>query len=183
MATITLTWTPAGGANSTGQQVQRKTGAGAFATIATLSASANTYADTSASDNTYYTYQIVTVCTQGGPTESTDVSAIKILCPTVDVTLTANLTANTADLSFPALAAGLTYNSVTLMQGSTTIGTQLINTAGPSVKSFSNLSFGTTYTYNYSVTSNGVTKNCSGEIIVPIQSTCEPVNGLTATVS
>lgn len=182
MATITLTWTPAGGANSTGQQVQRKTGAGAFATIATIGAATATYADTTASDNTYYTYQILTICAQGGPTDSADVSAIKILCPTVTVTLTPGFSTSTADLSFPTLAAGLTYNSVTLMQGVTTIGTQLINTGGPAVKSFSNLTFGTTYTYNYSITSNGVTKNCSGQIIVPAASTCEPVNNLTATI-
>lgn len=183
MATITLTWTPAPGANTTGQQIQRKTGAAAFATIATVSGTANTYVDTTALDNTYYTYQIVTICATGGPTESADVSAIKILCPTVDVTLTPNFTANTADLSFPALAAGLTYNSVTLMQGATTIGTQLINSGGPVVKSFSNLAFSTTYTYNYSITSNGVTKNCSGEIIVPAQNGCEPPSNITATVS
>ena len=86
MATFTLNWTPAGGQTTTGQQVQRKSGGGAFSTIATIGAAVSTYTDSTASDNIAYTYQIVNVCSNG-TVDSNDVIICNPTCPTVTETV------------------------------------------------------------------------------------------------
>ena len=53
MATITLNWTPANDATSTGQEVYRKGGGvTSFTKIADVGAAVNTYTDSGLADNT-----------------------------------------------------------------------------------------------------------------------------------
>ena len=76
---IVLNWTAAGGSNSTGQQVLRTLyGANSYSTIATLSASAATYTDTTAVVDTVYEYKIVNICEVGGPTEGGRVNIVDV---------------------------------------------------------------------------------------------------------
>jgi hypothetical protein len=65
MPTINLSWTPAGGA-ATGQKVYRSNDTGiTFTLLATISATANSYADTTPAAGDVYFYKVATVCASG----------------------------------------------------------------------------------------------------------------------
>lgn len=177
MATITLNWTPVNDANSNDQLVQRKTFISSFATIATLSASASTYVDNTASDNTYYTYQIINNCKVGGPTDSVDAVAAKPVCPTVSETVAGV----EVSLSFPNLTEELVYQGNVVIDGG--IGTystsdsqtgQVINFTG---------AFSTTYNYTFTVAVGEFTSTCTGSVTTEDAPACPAPTGLSATVS
>lgn len=87
MAYVTLNWTPAGGANSTGQTVQYKLpSSGTWITHSTVSASASTANISGLTDNTIYDFRILNNCNDGGPTGGSAVQGIWITCPTVTYT-------------------------------------------------------------------------------------------------
>lgn len=65
MPTINLSWTPAGG-GATGQKVYRSNDTGVtFTLLATISATANSYADTTPAAGDVYFYKVATVCASG----------------------------------------------------------------------------------------------------------------------
>lgn len=65
MPTINLSWTPAGG-GATGQKVYRSNDTGiTFTLLATISAAANSYADTTPAAGDVYFYKVATVCASG----------------------------------------------------------------------------------------------------------------------
>lgn len=65
MPTINLSWTPAGG-GATGQKVYRSNDTGiTFTLLATISAAANSYADTTPVAGDVYFYKVATVCASG----------------------------------------------------------------------------------------------------------------------
>lgn len=65
MPTINLSWTPAGG-GATGQKVYRSNDTGiTFTLLATISATANSYADTTPAAGDVYFYKVATVCASG----------------------------------------------------------------------------------------------------------------------
>ena len=173
MATINLSWTPAGGANSTGQKVQRKSGGSAFADIASLSASASTYSDTTAVNNILYTYQIVNICTYGGPTDSGDVSKGVPLCPTVEETVAENF----VTLSFPGLSGDATYTGTVEVQG---VGTYDASNDGFTVQFDGE--FGQTYNYSFSISVGDETIPCGGSVTIGEAPTCPVPTGLSASV-
>ena len=180
MATIVLNWTPAAGSNVTGQLVQRKTLTGSFSTIATLSAVANTYTDTTADDNTVYLYQVVTECEVGGPVESSEVEAVKLVCPDIVITVDGS----DVEFALPALTGDAVYQTLVIKEGATIVHTENINNAGPYTTSVA-LTAGTAYTYTLTIAAGQSTLDCTGafdtdEEVIP---TCDPVTGLTATVS
>lgn len=74
MATVTLTWTPAGGANSTNQIIYRGLDLTVSTLLATVSPSVGTYTDSTAPDGTTVYYRVDNICNNGGPTASTVVS-------------------------------------------------------------------------------------------------------------
>lgn len=177
MATINLSWTPSNDANSTGQRVQRKSGAGSFADIGSiLSASASTYSDTTAVDNVLYTYQIVNICAVGGPTDSTDVQAGKAVCPTVSE----GVVGTAVTLTFPTLTGNAVY------QGNVDVtGIGLFpsgNTAAGFVVNF-NGAYSNTYQYNYSVVVGTNVATCTDAVAVGPQPPCPAPTGLSAVVS
>lgn len=73
MPSVVLTWTPAGGA-VTSQKVYRGPDPGSLALLATVSASATTYTDTTVAANTAYVYMVQSVCSIGGPSDSDPVN-------------------------------------------------------------------------------------------------------------
>jgi hypothetical protein len=178
MATINLTWTPAGGPNSTGQKVQRKSGAGLFADISSiLTANASTYSDTTAVNNVLYTYQIVNLCTVGGPEDSADVQAGKAVCP--DITETVE--GNAVELSFPTLSGNAVYQGNIVIDngiGSYSSG----NAQTGQLISFEGL-YNTTYNYNYSVAVGTNVASCSGSVTTTPPPSCPSPTNLTAVVS
>jgi hypothetical protein len=65
MPTINLSWTPAGGA-ATGQKVYRSNNSGvSYSLLTTLSATANSYSDTTPTAGDVYFYKVATVCASG----------------------------------------------------------------------------------------------------------------------
>jgi hypothetical protein len=175
MATINLTWTPAGGTNSTGQKVQRKSGGSAFADIATLSASASTYSDTTAVNNVLYTYQILNICAYGGPTDSGDVSKGVPLCPTVERTVAENF----VTLSFPGLSGDAIYTGTVEVVGIGSFDSSGTN-AGFTVQFDGE--FSATYNYSFSISVGDETIPCGGSVTTGAAPTCPSPTGLSATV-
>lgn len=178
MATINLTWTPVNDANSLGQQVQRKSGAGSFADIgAPLSVSASTYSDTTALDNVLYTYQVVNICKTGGPTDSTDVQAGKAICPEIGEIVNGN----EVSLSFPTLFDDLVYSGNIVIDNA--IGSYSSGNAQPGqVLTFTGL-YDTTYNYTFSVAVGTNIASCSGSITTGPAPSCPAPTGLSAVVS
>lgn len=65
MPTINLSWTPAGGA-ATGQKIYRSNDTGInYTLLATVSATANSYSDTTPTAGDVYFYKVATVCASG----------------------------------------------------------------------------------------------------------------------
>jgi hypothetical protein len=84
MAVINLTWTPAGGLNSTGQQVQYKQrSASDWETAVVLGATESSYVLEGLEDNVVYEIRIVNECLYGGPAPSVAKQTIYITCPVV----------------------------------------------------------------------------------------------------
>lgn len=175
MATINLSWTPAGGSNSTSQKVQRKSGAGVFADIATLPATDSTYSDTTAVENVLYTYQIVNICTYGGPTDSGDVSKGVPVCPAVEGTVIEN----SVTLSYPGLSGDAIYGDML-----TVVDIGEFPTGASSdgfAHSFSG-DFGTTYNYSVTVSVGDETIVCNGSFTIGAAPVCPTPSGLAASV-
>jgi hypothetical protein len=177
MATINLSWTPVNDANSTGQKVQRKSGAGSFADISSvLPAATSNYSDTTALDNVLYTYQIVNLCEVGGPTDSTDVQAGKAVCPSVGEFVEGrNVTLGFPDLTGDAIYSGdinvdgqAPYN---VAEGPT--GT-VINFVGD---------YGVTYNYSFTIAVGTNVANCSGSVTINDAPACPAPTNLSAVVS
>jgi hypothetical protein len=126
MASFDLSWTPAGGINSTGQQVQYKEAIASTWVVATsLGASANSYTVSGLLDNVIYDFRIVNLCAFGGPAPGNVFQIIDIICPTVATTPTHNSVA--FNFSHPS-GTSLTEYRVDLM-----------NAAGTSVLAFKNI--------------------------------------------
>jgi hypothetical protein len=174
MATINLTWTPAGGANSTGQKVQRRSGGSAFADIATLSASASSYSDTTAVDNVLYTYQIVNICEYGGPTDSSDVSKGVPVCPTVEETVAGR----SVTLSFPGLSGDAVYTGTIEVEG---IGSFDAGENSGFPIQFDGV-YGQSYNYSFSISVGDETIPCGGSVTIGEAPTCPSPTGLSATI-
>lgn len=175
MATINLSWVPAGGTNSIGQKVQRRSGGSAFADIATLSASASTYSDTTAVDNVLYTYQIVNICEVGGPVDSGDVLKGVPVCPTVEETVDRT----SVTLSFPGLSGDAIYNDTVEVDGIGTYPTS--GTNGGFTVSFDG-SYSQTYNYTFSVSVGDETAICNGSVTIGDAPACPAPTGLSATI-
>lgn len=178
MATINLSWTPGSGANVTGQLVQRRTGGGAWTTIATLNSTASTYSDTTASDNTVYDYQIITNCEVGGPVDSSDASAIKFVCPTI----VATVTDNDVEIALPALTGDIEYSSIEVFEAGTSVFSQGVSGQSAQNINVNNLNYSTTYSYIVTLTAGGFTHECTRDFTIEAEPTCPPASGLTATV-
>jgi len=169
MASFTLNWTPAGGQTTTAQRVQRKSGSGAFETIATLNTTADSYTDNTASDNVLYTYQIVNVCTNG-EVDSSDVLICNPTCPSV----TEVVSGTGVELSFPALPGNSIYLGNVTFSGGIAAQATSGNASGFSV-AFTG-AYSTTYTYTYTVSCGGFQVTCSDTVSISAQPCLAPTN-------
>lgn len=184
MSSFLLNWTPAGGLNSTGQQVQYKQASSAtWITAATLGASANTYTINSLLDNVIYDFQIVNLCTYGGPTTGTSFQTINIICPTVQSTPTHN----SVSFSFPDLGGSVTEYRVDLLNaaGTTIIAFKNITSLGVTIAdNFAGLDPVTNYQLRVTVTAGAFSRQCP---LVPFSTTavptCDAPSNLTATIN
>jgi hypothetical protein len=184
MASFILNWTPAGGLNSTGQQVQCKLStASTWSNLTTLSASASTYTVTSLVDNTIYDFRVVNLCSFGGPTSGTSFQTVNLTCPTVTVTPTYN----SVSFNFWDLEASVTEYRIDLLNsaGSLVLAFKNITAAGGMISdSFVGLSATTSYQLRVTVKAGTFSKVCgSSSFTTDALPSCGVPSGLAVTVS
>lgn len=184
MASFILNWTPAGGLNSTGQEVQGKVSTtSTWSTITTLSASASTYTVTGFMDNTIYDFRVVNLCSFGGPTTGTNFQTVKLTCPTVTVTPTYN----SVGFNFWDLEASVTEYRVDLLNsgGTLVLAFKNITAAGGMISdSFVGLSSTTGYQLRVTVKAGTFSKVCAvSSFTTDALPSCGVPSGLAVTVS
>lgn len=184
MASFTLNWTPAGGLNSTGQQVQYKESTSStWITAATLGASANTYTISSLLDNMIYDFHIVNLCTFGGPISGATFQTVNLTCPSVLITPTYN----SASFSFTHLGGSVNEYHIDLLDnaGTTILAFKNIVPVSSSVSdTFMGLNSATNYRIRVTVKAQTYSKVCA---TVPFTTdpfpTCNAPTSLAVTIS
>jgi len=182
---IVLNWTPAGGSNSTGQEVQRSpAGAGTYTTLATLGPTINTYTDTTAVVDTVYDYQIVNICAVGGPTSSGTSDIVDISC----VSLTANVQGLIVDGEYGELFNDTSWLSFDILDetGASVIQALTVPTgqgAGLYTSTDAGMSYDTNYILRATLTApNGTIEKCDVPFSTGAQPDCEAPTNLTVSV-
>jgi hypothetical protein len=180
---IVLNWTAAGGANSTGQQVQRSAyNANSYSTIATLNATATTYTDTTAIIDTVYDYRIVNICEVGGPTNGGRATIVDITCPTI----TTNVSGLIISGEHGETTNDSEYESIKLLnQGEDELQALNItgNQAGPYAFTDAGVDYDTTYIVRAVIIApDGTTKNCDTSVSTGAAPSCDAPTNLTVAV-
>jgi hypothetical protein len=181
---IVLNWTAAGGANSTGQRVERSAyGANSYSTLATLSASATTYTDATALIDTVYDYRIVNICEVGGPTNGGRVAIVDITCPTV----VANVSGLIISGEYGDTANESEYQSLKLLNTEED-ELQTLTVTGDAAGTYTFTDAGIDYNTAYIVRAiivapNGTTKNCDTSVSTGNAPACDAPTGLTVQVA
>jgi hypothetical protein len=184
MSAFDLSWTPAGGLNSTAQQVQYKLSSSSTWLVAgTLSASANSYTVDDLDENTIYDFRIINMCSYGGPTPGAPFQTIDFVCPEVTITTTYN----SVSFSFAHVGGSVTEYRVDLLNaaGSSIIAFKNITSPGSTVaNSFTGLSNETNYKLRITLKTGTYTEQCPliSFTTAPFP-TCEMPSGLTAVIS
>ena len=181
---IVLNWTAAGGANSTGQRVERSAyGANSYSTLATLSASATNYTDATALIDTVYDYRIVNICEVGGPTNGGRVNIVDITCPIV----TANVSGLIITGEYGDTANESDYQSVQLLNTAEDVLQTLTVTGNqPGTYTFTDagVDYNTTYIVRVVIVApNGTTKDCDTSVSTGNAPACDAPTGLTVQVA
>ena len=183
---VVLNWTAAGGANSTGQQVLRTLyGANSYSTLATLSASATTYTDTTAVVDTVYEYKIVNICEVGGPTEGGRVNIVEITCVTVTTNVSGLIISGEYGdlLNDTAWDDFAIYDSTgnDLIQQLTVPGDQ---SSGAWTATDAGIDYNTSYIVRATlVAPNGTTKDCDVSVSTGAAPACDAPTNLTVSVA
>lgn len=183
MASFTLNWTPAGGLNSTGQQVQYKPAAvPTWATATSLPATDTSYLLTGLTDNKIYDIRVVNICAFGGPTPGTASQNIDLTCPTLTITPSHN----SVSFSFTDLGADIDSYVVQLMNAAATsvIASKTITATGGTLSdSFTGLSASTNYNLRVTCHADIFSEQCPPTAFATTATpTCNTPVGLTVTI-
>lgn len=183
---IVLNWTAAGGANSTGQKVERSlAGAGTYTTLATLSASATTYTDNSAVVDTVYDYRIVNICEVGGPTSSGTQDIVDITC----VSLTTSVSGLTVSGEYGELFNETAWQSFDIYDESGAAVIQALAVPGDqNPGSYNSTDAGMEYNTNYILRAtltapNGTIKKCDVSFSTGAAPACDAPTNLSVSVA
>ena len=147
---LKLTWIPAGGQNSTGQEIYRS---GDY--VDSVGPTEITYLDNPPIPNTTYEYTIVNLCSSGGPTSSDPVVGVDWECPSITVSeVNGDLQATVGEIQSGYIISVDLYNSdsTTLIQS----GDSFQPTRNSVISLFTNLTAGNTYTVVVSVAAQGL---------------------------
>lgn len=183
---VVLNWTAAGGANSTGQQVLRSVyQANNFSTLATLSASAVTYTDTTAVVDTVYEYKIVNICEVGGPTEGGRVNIVEITC----VSVTTNVGGLIISGEYGELLNDTAWDDFAIYDSTGNSLIQQLTVPGDQQPgSWTATDAGIDYNTSYIVRAtlvapNGTTKDCDVSVSTGAAPACDAPTNLTVSVA
>jgi len=184
MSSFLLNWTPAGGLNSTGQQVQYKqSSSSTWITATTLGPGVNTYTLNGLLDNLIYDFQILNLCTYGGPTSGTAFQSVNLTCPTLQITPTFN----SVSFSFPTLGGSVNEYRVDLLDAtdsSVIAFKNMVALTGTIGDSFTGLDPQTNYQLKVTVKAETYSKQCSpvpfATAALPV---CDSPISLTATIN
>jgi hypothetical protein len=145
MVSFDLSWIPASGLNSTGQQVQYKESVSSTWLVATnLSATADSYTVEGLDENVVYDFRISNLCSFGGPTNGAVFEIVGFVQPSLQVTPTYN----TVAFSFTHVGGSVTQYRMDLMNAAGTSIVAFKNITSPSgmvADSFTGLSASTSY--------------------------------------
>lgn len=181
---IVLNWTAAGGANSTGQKVQRAPyGTGSYVDLTTLSATATTYTDTTAVIDTVYDYRIVNICEVGGPTNGGRATIVDITCPTVTATASGLIISG----EYTDALNESQFQSINLLDSEETV-LQTIALSGNQPDTYAFTDAGVTYNANYIVrlvlvAPDGTTKDCDTSVSTGAAPACDAPTNLSVSVA
>jgi len=172
---IDLTWTD-NSPGETGNEVQRKTGSGDFATLASLAANSTSYSDTTAVEATTYTYRVRAINSGANSDFSSEVSV------TTPPAAPSGLTATTASASGITLvwtdnSGGETGYEIQRKTGTGAFASVTTTAANVTSYSDSGLAVETTYTYRVRATGSGGNSAFSAEASATILAA---PSGLTA---
>ena len=183
---IVLNWTAAGGANSTGQQVQRSAfGAGSWSTLATLNATATTYTDNTAIVDVVYDYRIVNICSVGGPTASGTDDIVEITCVSLNAEASGLIIAGSYGEIFNETQW---FRFDILDEGGTTVIQSGTVPSGQDPGDYSFTDAGIDYNTNYIVRAtltapNGATKKCDVSVSTGAAPTCDAPTNLSVSLA
>jgi hypothetical protein len=184
-----LNWTPAGGINSTGQQVQYKLMNDVdWTTYATVGPTVSTLSIPNLDDNRVYQFRIVNVCSVGGPTTSGTHELIQMICPSVSIT---NLTHDTVSYSLSAISIPRDIDLVEVKlfnDQNVQVSVVTHNNISQLTGTFSGLQQQTTYQIEVTLKATGqnaiYTKTCPRvNVTTALTPICYPPDNVVATLS
>jgi hypothetical protein len=159
MATVILSWIPAGGENSKSQDILMKVnGSSNWSIFQNVSPLVNTIEISGLEDNTKYDFQIVDNCVYGGPVSSAIASGIKITCPSLSFT---NIY-NKIQFAFNHLGGSIDHYYVDLYDGNSNLLSTLHITSISSVitGNFNEVSPNTNYKLLIIAAAGGISQSC-----------------------
>ena len=181
MASALISWTPGGGGNIASQQVEyRVQGASNWTSAITgLSASTSSYTITGLTANVLYEFRVVSICSIGGPINSSTMTGITWSCPTITLTPTHN----TITYSFSNLGGSISGYQVDLLASNqTTVIQSLTTTSG--VFNSGSITSSTTYYVRLTLSASTYTNVCTSvSTATTAAPTCPPPTGPVATLS
>lgn len=184
-ASATLNWTPAGGTNSLGQDVQYKVRTSStWITFSSVGPYISSAVITGLVDNTLYDFRIVNDCAFGGPAPTNLTSNIKFVCPVVTITPTYNQ----ISVSFTAQGASIDRYVIELLNGAGTAVLSTIDKPSPSGTvsgTFTSLPAATAYKVRVTMYATADFSNqcLATAVSTTAAPTCGIPTGVTATMS
>ncbi len=168
VSSVSLSWTAPAGALTTYALQRRLSGVGAFVTVATITAPATTYTDTTVASGTAYNYQLLAlVGALSSPASNSATGTTPTAAPTT-LAVTGK-TATTVSLSWVAPTGLITSYTLTRTGGATTTFT-----IGAASTAYTDTTAAANTAYTYQLVANNAGGSSAGSNIVSVTTTALP---------